>query len=40
MQIKVWKTEEYFVYFQFFKLKSCDKRSASNRRRFHQRLLK
>ena len=36
-QIKVWKTQEYFVYFKFFKLHSWGKRSVSCRRRFIQR---
>ena len=31
-QMKVWKTQEYFVYFAFFKLHSWDKRSAEGRR--------
>ena len=35
-QIEVWKMEEYFVYFPFFKLISWGKRSASCRRRFLQ----
>ena len=35
-QIKVWKAEEYFVYFQLFKLKSWGKRSR--RRQFVYRL--
>ncbi|MBQ3543244.1 MAG: hypothetical protein IJA45_09000 [Oscillospiraceae bacterium] len=38
-QIKVQKTKEYFVYFEFYELKSWGKRSANNRRRFNQRLL-
>ena len=31
---------EYFVYFEFYELKSRVKRSANNRRRMNQRLLK
>ncbi len=31
-QDKVWKTQEYFVYFKFFKLQYWDKRSADVRR--------
>ena len=31
--MKVWKTQEYFVYFKFFELHSWGKRSADNRRR-------
>ena len=37
LQIKVWKTQEYFVYFKFFKLRLWGKRSAERRRRFFQR---
>ena len=37
-QVKVPKTQEYFVYFKFFKLHSWAKRSASRRRRMDQRL--
>jgi hypothetical protein len=37
--MKVWKTEEYWMYFPFFKLHSWGKRSAVRRRRFIQRLL-
>ena len=32
-QDKVWKTQEYFVYFKFFKPQYWDKRSADVRRR-------
>ena len=32
--MKVWKTQEYFVYFKFFKLHSWGKTSASNRSGF------
>ena len=39
-QMKVWKTKSYFVYYKFFKLNSCGKRSAKSRRQFNQRLLK
>ena len=39
-QIKVWKTQEYFVYFKFYKPQSCDKRSVRYRRQSDQRLLK
>ncbi|MBQ3542649.1 MAG: hypothetical protein IJA45_05920, partial [Oscillospiraceae bacterium] len=38
-QIKVQKTKEYCMYFEFYELKSWGKRSANNRRRFNQRLL-
>ena len=31
---KVWKTQEYFVYFKFFKQQYSEKRSVSSRRRF------
>ena len=37
-QIKVWKTQEYFVYFGSYKRKSWGKRSAIRRRRSCQRL--
>ena len=37
--MKVWKTQTYFVYFKFFKLHSCGRRSADNRRRLDHRLL-
>ncbi len=35
-QIVVWKTQEYFVYFKFFKPKSWDKRFAECRWLFIQ----
>jgi len=38
-QIKVWKTQEYCMYFKFFKLQSWVKGSAKHRRRFNQRFL-
>ena len=37
-QMKVWKTQEYFVYFAFFKLHSWGKISAEGRRQFGRRL--
>ena len=36
-QIKVWKAQEYFVYFKIFKPISRDKRPAERRSRFNQR---
>jgi len=32
-QFKVWKMEEYFVYFPFFKLKKWGKKTAETRSR-------
>ena len=38
-QIKVWKLQEYFVYFKIFKPTSWGKRPAERRSRFFQRFL-
>jgi len=35
-QMKVWKTQEYFVYFKFYKLHSWTERSVGSRSRFYQ----
>ena len=36
---KVWKTQEYCMYFKFFKPQDCGKRSAEGRRPFIQSFL-
>ena len=37
VQDKVWKTQEYCMYFKFFKPRDCTERSAEGRRPFIQR---